>query len=194
MSVAGFVLGLIGTVLGVVSLGWQVATFLRRRPRPKLTAVVGRLTPEGLLTNDASGDVRGSLMDAAEQLDGIPLIIGVKVANAGGSPFHVAGWAIRSESDGTSLMPVEKSIGGADFPHVIPPGGNAVFLTELQHAHRFACTPEVEHTADSAETEGTEIQSAEAVEPPRIVLTVSSGARTYATKPIAPELISLGKG
>ena len=191
MSVAGFVLGLIATVLATASLGWQVVTFLRRRPRPKLTAVVGRLTPEGLVTNDASGDVRGSLLDTAEQVGGIPLIIGVKVANAGGSPFHVAGWAIRSEPDGTSLMPVAKPVGGADFPHVIPPGGSAVFLTELQHAHRFARAAD---SSDDEADESTEDREPVAAQPPRIVLTVSSGARTYATKPIAPELISLGKG
>ncbi|ORA15048.1 hypothetical protein [Mycobacterium asiaticum] len=170
MSVAGFVLGLVGTVLAVASLGWQLVTQRMQRPRPKLTPVVGRLTPDGLVTNDASRDVRESLADIAEQLEDIPLIIGVKVVNAGREPFHVAGWAVRSDPDGTSLVPLEKPIAGADVPHDIPPGGCALFLTELQHAYRFA-----------AGAEG---------ESPRIVLTVSSGARTYATKPVAPEVFS----
>jgi hypothetical protein len=124
----------------------------------------------------ASSDVRESLADAAERLQDSPLIIGVKVVNAGREPFHVAGWAIRADPDGTSLVPIEKPIAGADVPHDIPPGGSAVFLTELQHAHRFADA--------AAGTEGE----------PRLVLTVSSGARTYATKPIAPELVSLDQG
>ncbi len=81
MSVAGFVLGLVATVLAVASLGWQIGTFLRQRPRPRLTAVIGRLTPDGLLTNDASADVRECLSNAAEQFD--DLVIGVKVVNAG---------------------------------------------------------------------------------------------------------------
>ncbi|OBK16371.1 hypothetical protein [Mycobacterium asiaticum] len=169
MSVAGFVLGLIGTVLAVVSLGCHLVTWRLQRPRPKLTPVVGRLTPGGLVTNDASCDVRESLADAAEQLEDIPLILGVKVVNAGREPFHVAGWAIRSDPDGTSLVPIEKPIAGADVPFDVAPGGSAVFLTELQHVHSFA--------------------AAGAEQAPRIVLTVSSGARTYSTKPVAPELL-----
>lgn len=170
MSVAGFVLGLVGTVLAVASLGWQLVAQRMQRPRPKLTPVVGRLTRDGLVTNDASRDVRESLANIAEQLEDIPLIIGVKVVNAGREPFHVAGWAVRSDPDGTSLVPLEKPIAGAAVPHDIPPGGCALFLTELQHTYRFA-----------AAVEG---------ESPRIVLTVSSGTRTYATKPVAPELFS----
>lgn len=177
MGVAGFVLGVIGTVLAVLSLGWQLAGYRQQRPRLKLTPVIGRLTPDGLVTNDASSDVRESLAAAAEQLEDIPLIIGVKVVNAGRAPLHVAGWAIRSDPDGTSLVPIEKPIAGADVPHDIPPQGSAVFLTELQHAHRFAAAA---NTADAG-----------ADPPPRIVLTVSSGTRTYRTKPIAPELFSI---
>ena len=177
MSVAGFVLGLVATVLAVVSIGWQMGTLRLQRPRPKLAAVIGQLTSAGLVTNDASSDVRESLADAAQQLEDSPLIIGVKVVNAGREPFHVAGWTIRADPEGTSLWPIEKPIAGADVPHDIPPGGSAIFLTELQHAHRFADA--------AAGTEG---------EPARIVLTVASGARTYATKPVAPELISLDQG
>ena len=177
MSVAGFVLGLVATVLAVVSIGWHVVTLRLQRPQPKLTAVIGQLTSAGLVTNDAGSDVRESLADAAEQLEDSPLIIGVRVVNAGREPFHVAGWAIRADRDGTSLVPIEKPIAGADVPHDIPPGGSAIFLTELQDVHPFA---------DAAT--GTEGQ------PPRLVLTVSSGARTYATKPVAPELMSLDQG
>ncbi|BDB44744.1 MULTISPECIES: hypothetical protein [Mycobacterium] len=171
MSVAGFVLGLVATVLAVASLGWQIGTFLRQRPRPRLTAVIGRLTPDGLLTNDASADVRECLSNAAEQFD--DLVIGVKVVNAGRAPFHVDGWAIRSDPDGTSLVPIGKPVAGADVPHEIPPAGSAVFLTELAHAHHFS-------------------DVAAGVADQRLVLTVSSGARTYATKPIATELFSAG--
>ncbi|OBK23081.1 hypothetical protein A5634_06075 [Mycobacterium asiaticum] len=177
MSVAGLVLGIVATVLAVLSLGWQVTLLRLQRPRPKLTAVVGRLTRDGLVTNDASAEVRESLVGAAEQADESPLIIGVKVINAGRSSFHVAGWAIRSEHDGNSLVPVEKPIAGADVPHDVAPGGSAVFLTELAHAHRFA-----------AAGEGTEDGTR------RLVLTVSSGTRTYTTKPVAPELFSTRDG
>ncbi|MHA7648564.1 hypothetical protein ACX9NE_02095 [Mycobacterium sp. ML4] len=180
MSVAGLVLGVIGTVLAVISLGWQFTGYRLQRPRPRLSPVIGRLTPDGLVTNDASADVRESLAAVAEHLEDIPLIIGVKVVNAGRAPFHVGGWAIRSDPDGTSLVPVEKPIAGADVPHEIPPAGSAVFLTELRHAHRFAAA--AEKAGETADTAGP---------PPRIVLTVSSGTRTYRTKPVALELFSL---
>lgn len=171
MSVAGLVLGVVATVLAVVSLGWQAVTHSRQRPRPKLTPVIGRLTPEGLVTNEAGADVGKSLAEAAEQTEDI--VIGVKVVNAGRVPFNVAGWAVRSEPDGTSLVRVEKPTAGADVPHDIAPGGHAVFLTELHHVGRFA-------TATAAH--GDQQQ--------RIVLTVSSGKRTYATEPVAPEVFS----
>ncbi|QLL06583.1 hypothetical protein [Mycobacterium vicinigordonae] len=169
MSVAGLVLGVVATVLAVASLGWQIGTYLRQRPRPRLTAVIGRLTPDGLVTNDASADVRECLSNVAEQLE--DLVIGVKVVNAGRVPFHVDGWAIRCGPDGTSLIPIGKPIAGADVPHDIPPDGSAVFFTELQHAQHF-----------SADTGGPTDQP--------LVLTVASGTRTYATKPIAPEIFS----
>lgn len=178
MSVAGLVLGVVATVLAVISLGWQLVGYRQQRPRPKLKPVVGRLTTDGLVTNDASSDVREALAAVADQLEDVPLIVGVKVVNAGRAPFRVAGWAIRTDPDGTSLVPVEKPVAGADVPHEIPPQGSAVFLTELRHAQRFA---NAAHNAAGSEDPS-----------PRIVLTVSSGARTYRTKPIAPELFSLG--
>ncbi|PJE22166.1 MAG: hypothetical protein CK431_17960 [Mycobacterium sp.] len=177
MSVAGFVLGLVAAVVAVISLGWQLISYRHQRPCPKLKPVIGRLTPDGLVTNDASSDVRESSAAVADQLEDVPLIIGVKVVNAGRTPFHVAGWAIRTDPDGTSLVPVEKPVAGADVPHEIPPQGSAVFLTEFRHAQRFAAAA---HNAAGSEDPS-----------PRIVLTVSSGTRTYRTKPIAPELFSL---
>ncbi|MFV8319834.1 hypothetical protein [Mycobacterium sp. 23] len=177
MSVAGFVLGVVATVLAVISLGWQLVGYRRQRPRPKLKPVIGRLTTDGLVTNDASCDVREALAAVSDQLEDMPLIIGVKVVNAGRTPLHVAGWAIRTDPDGTSLVPVEKPVAGDDVPCEIPPQGSAVFLTEFRHAQRFAAA------ADNVA--GTDDP------PPRIVLTVSSGTRTYRTKPIAPELFSL---
>lgn len=175
MSVAALVLGIIATVLGVVSLGWQVSDRVRRGPRPKLTPLVGLLTPDGLVTNDASADVREVLTAAEANLSAGPFVIGVKVVNAGRAPFYADGWAVRADPGGTSLVPVEKPIGGNEVPQEIPVGGSAIFITELHQARRFA------EVAERAEGQ-----------PPRIVLSVSSGARTYVTKPVAPVLFSLG--
>jgi len=170
VTVAAFVLSVIATVFAVASLGWQVITALRARPRPKLTAVIGRLTPEGLVTNDAGPDVREAMLNTAESVPDGQLLLGVKVVNAGRAPFHVAGWAIRADPGGTSLVPVGEPVAGTAVPHDIAPGGSATFLTELQNAQHFAGAHD---------------------QPPRTLLTVSSGERTYVTKLVTTELLSL---
>lgn len=161
-------LGLVGTVLSVALLTWQVLR-LRTGPAPMLSPVVGLLTPDGLVTNDAGGQARASLENAAAQLPGGRYVIGVRVVNAGRAPLPVAGWAVRSDPDGTSLEPTRAS--GTPVPYDIPPGQTALFLTELQHVTAF---------------------SAAIAQPPRIVLTVSSRGRTHVTGTVAPELLSLG--
>ncbi|KAA1251564.1 hypothetical protein F0Q45_03810 [Mycobacterium simiae] len=174
MSVAGFVLGLVATVLAVASLIWQFFGF-RKRPEAKLTPVVGLLTPDGVVTSDAGNDARESLQNAAARFPEGRFVIGVKVVNTGRAPLHVASWAIRIGPNGTSLQPTRAS--GLEVPHDIPVGETAVLLTELQHVQRFVSAAE-----------------GAASQPPRIVLSVSSGARTYLTGPVAPGLLSLRSG
>ncbi|MGV7255923.1 hypothetical protein B1987_08630 [Mycobacterium kansasii] len=166
MSVAGFVLGLVATVLSVALLTWQV--WRARSPGPKVTPVVGYLTPDGLVTNDADSGARASLQNAAAQLPEGRYVIGVRVVNVGRVALPVAGWAIRSDPDGTSLEPAQTS--GAGVPYDISPGETAVFLTDLRHVTAFA---------------------AATAQPPRLVLTVSSGGRSHASRAVAPELWSL---
>ncbi|UGT90309.1 hypothetical protein [Mycobacterium ostraviense] len=50
MTVAPLILGIIGTVLAAGSLGWQVWSCVLQGARPKLTPVVGFLTPGGLVS------------------------------------------------------------------------------------------------------------------------------------------------
>lgn len=64
MTVAAFILGLLVFGVAVSSLTWQVYTFRMQGARPKLTPVVGYHYGCGLLTNDASRDVRESLRSA----------------------------------------------------------------------------------------------------------------------------------
>lgn len=110
MTVATFVLAVLGFGVGVSSLTWQIYTFLMQGARPKLTLVIGLHYGSGLVTNDATRDVRQSIRSAAEQLPAGALIIGVKIVNAGRAPFHVAGWALRSDPAGTSFVPVDNPI------------------------------------------------------------------------------------
>lgn len=54
VAVAAFVLGIVGTVLAALSLGWQVLSIALLGARPKLTPIVGVLTAGGIVTNDAT--------------------------------------------------------------------------------------------------------------------------------------------
>lgn len=115
------VLGIIGTVLAVVSLTWQVATFWRQRPRPRLTPVAGFLTPDGLVTNDAGTDTHEALFGTAQEVPPGQFIVGVKVVNPSRAPLHIAGWAVRADPGKTSLVPVDDPIEGNEVPTTYRP-------------------------------------------------------------------------
>lgn len=140
--------------------------------RPKLTPVVGMLTPGDMVTNDATRDVRTSLVSAAKQLSPGPLIVGVKAVNAGRAPFHVAEWTIRADPSGTAFKVVGEQIGSPAVPCDIPAGAEETFFMYLEGATNLK--------AGADRIEG---------KPQRIVATVSSGGRTYVSEPIAAELL-----
>jgi hypothetical protein len=174
VTVAAFVLGIIGTVLAAGSLAWQVWSFILQGARPKLTPIVGLLTAGGLVSNDATRDVRDSLKSAASQVPPGPLVIGMKVVNDGRAPFHVTGWAVRADPSAVSFVVLDNQIGGPTVPCDIPPSGEAIFVTELTHASGLAA-------------------GGEAVDgkPQQITLTVSSGSRKFTTKPVHPASLTL---
>lgn len=173
MTIAAFILSVLGFGVGVASLTWQVYTFLMQGARPELTPVIGIHYGHGYVTNDATRDVRESLRSAAAQLPRGLLIIGVKVVNAGRAPFHVARWALRSDPAGTSFVSVEIPIGCPEVPYDIAPGAEAIFFTDLDKVRGL--------TAASAAIDGR---------PQRLVATVTSGGRTFTSKPIhTPMLI-----
>ena len=120
-GVAAFVLAVIGTIVGA---------------RPKLTPIVGIRTAGGLASNDATRDVRESLASAANQLPPGPLVVGVKVVNAGRSPFHVAEWALRSDPSKTSFQQFDNPLGSPAVPCDIAPGASEIFFTELNAPRR----------------------------------------------------------
>jgi hypothetical protein len=67
VTVAAFVLGIIGTVLAAPSLTWQIVAFSLPGARPKLTPVVGVLSAGGLVSGPAARDVTDSQRRAIEQ-------------------------------------------------------------------------------------------------------------------------------
>jgi hypothetical protein len=177
MTVAAFALGIIGALLAAASLTWNIVAFLFQGARPKLTPVIGMLTAGGMVTNDATRDVRAALASVAEQLSPGPLIVGVKVVNAGRAPFHVAGWELRADPHGASFKVLDDPIGSPAVPCDIPAGAEKTFFMRLDGARALA-------------------SGCEAIEgkPQRIVVTMSSGGRTYVSKPVEPALLTLGEG
>ena len=176
MTVAAFVLAVLGFGLAASSLTWQVYTFLMQGARPKLTPIIGMLTPPGILTNDATRDIRSSLVSAAKQLPPGPLIVGVTVVNAGRAPFHVAKWSIRADPSGTSFGVIGEQIGSPEVPCDIPAGAERTFFMYLDAATNL------KSGADRIEGK-----------PQQIVATVSSGGRTFVSKPIASVNLHIGQ-
>lgn len=176
MTIAAFVLGVLGFGVGVASLSWNIIAFLYQGARPKLTPLVGVLPPGGpLITVDATKDRGDSLIRSAAQLPpGCP-VVGVKVVNAGRAPFHIAGWAVRADPSRVSFVVMGNQIFGPDIPHDLPPGADAIFLTDLLNARALASASE------AAENR-----------PQRVVITVSSGGRTFETKAVVRALLDIG--
>lgn len=176
MTVAAFVLAVLGFGVGVASLTWQVYTFLMQGARPKLTPVVGYHYGGGLLTNDATRDVRESLRSAISQFPpGGQFVVGVNVVNAGRASFHVAKWAIRVDPARTSFVSVDDPTGCPSVPHDIAPGAEATFFTGLVNIRALS--------AASGAIDRRRQQ---------VVATVTSGGRTYTSKPMA--LVNLTTG
>lgn len=174
MTVAALVLGIFGTVLAALSLGWNIAQYLLTGARPKLTPVVGIATPSGLAINDGTRDVAGPLLATAATLPPGPFVIGVTIVNDGRAPFHVTNWAVRADPSTVSFVPLGEQIGGPAVPCDIAPGAEATFVTELANGRALASAGEA---ADG--------------KPQRITITVTSGSRKFTTKPVMPKLLEL---
>ncbi|BBY67753.1 hypothetical protein [Mycolicibacterium helvum] len=176
MTIAAFILGLLGFGVAVSSLTWQVYTFLMQGARPKLTPVVGYHYGGGLLTNDASRDVRESLRTSISQFpQGGQFVVGVNIVNAGRAPFHVAKWALRADPARTSFVSVDDPLGCPSVPHDIAPGAEATFFTGVVNIRALSAASGV-------------------IDPrrQRIIATVESGGRTYTSKPIASANLAIG--
>ena len=175
MAVAAFVIAVIGAITGVVSLTWNVVSFLLEGGRPKLKPIVGFLSPRGPVYADATRDMRESLASAEGQIPAGPRVVGVEVTNAGRASFHVARWALRSEPGGISFTTLGAMTGSATIRTDIAPGASAMFYTDLNDAYALASAAKAAHG-----------------KPQRIVVTVESGGRVYTTKPITPANVALG--
>jgi hypothetical protein len=168
VTVAAFVLGIIGAVLATGSLGWNIASFVLQGARPKLTPVVGPNYGGGAFPIDATKDVRPFLRSVEAQLkaDAAERIIGVTVVNKGRADLRVTGWAFRGLPAGTVFLPPEVA-GCPSVPCSIPPGDEQTFFTTLGRIRLV--------TAFNEAVGGGR--------PQRLVVTVTSGGKTCTSKP-----------
>jgi hypothetical protein len=175
VEVAAFVLAVIGMTTGVASLTWNIVSFLLTGARPKLTPIIGFVSPRGPVYVDATRDKRDAVASAEAEVPAGVRIAGVVVTNAGRAAFHVADWELRSEPAGISFKTLGAMTGSAAIRCDIAPGASQIFYTDLNDAYALASS------AKAAKGK-----------PQRVVVTVKSGGRTYATKPIAAANLELG--
>jgi hypothetical protein len=174
VSVAALVLGIVGTVLAVCSLTWNVALFFLSGSRAKITPIVGVLAEGGLYAEPATTDPTDAVLSAAKKAPG-QYVIGVEVANRGRMPLHITGWALRAEPSEVSAVVVAGQLTGSMPPCDIAPGVTETFVTELQEARDL--------------TEGVQAIDPR---PQRVRAAVTSGGRVYRSKPIHPAALMIG--
>jgi hypothetical protein len=135
MTVAALVISIFGAVLAVVSLTWNIVSFLLQGARAKLTAVIGVRSDEGLVFGDQRDVSTYAFSRMLERFEG-PLVVGVKVVNAGRSALHVTEWGIQTEDiafGSRKFVPITNQM-GATPPCDIAPGAEATFATDARHA------------------------------------------------------------
>jgi hypothetical protein len=123
VTVAAFVLGLIGTVLATVSLSCPAAS-RHRRQRPKLVSVVALSREGNLSALPATPDI--AELVTTELASGNPIFVGVEVINRGRLPLHVSGWFWGFDATGRAVHP--RNTVGQSMPCQIEPGATATFL------------------------------------------------------------------
>ncbi|BBZ74387.1 hypothetical protein [Mycobacterium paraseoulense] len=171
MTVAAFILGIIGTLTGCLSFGWGIAQFVLTGARPKLTPVVCILSGGKLYAMPATKNVREDIQGSLAHLGG-KIVVGVEVVNAGRSPFHVIGWAWRTDPSG--IAAVEKDPQGQRPPCEVGAGASKTFVTEPGGV--------------VAAVKGSR---AKGVEPRTVYAWVSSGGRDYKSRPLPPEIVTM---
>ncbi|MFN3003021.1 hypothetical protein [Mycolicibacterium wolinskyi] len=174
MTVAALVLGIVGTVLAALSLGWNVAQYLLSGARPRLVPVIGAHYGGGAFPVDATVDARPTLLALEAQFDADPddRIVGVRVVNRGRADLRVTGWDFRVLPAGPRQFPA-LAPGSPAIPCTIPPGGEETFFTSAATVRAAAVV-----------TQAVDGRSQ------RLVATITSGGRTYESAPIYTPMLT----
>lgn len=173
MSVAALSIAIVGVILAASSLTWNIVLFLLQGARPRVTAIMGAVTADGnLIVGPALPGMVESITRTLEQFGG-PMVVGVEVTNAGRAPLHIHKWSVKAEPFGATLVPLNNGDLGAETPCDITPGATQSFVMNADQVRAMLA-------ASTAADQRAQ----------RVVCTVSSGTRTYRTKPIPVSLLA----
>lgn len=175
MSDAALAFGISGTALSVLSLGWQFYSFRLSGARPHLTPVIAANYGSGAFGIDATEDARPTLLAIEEQLNADPAdrIIGVTVVNKGRSDLRVTRWELRVMPAGARHF-LRTAPGSPAIPCTIEPGGEETFFTPAEAVRAAAMLARAYGSRQ------------------RLVMTITSGGRTYESAPIYTPMLTNG--
>lgn len=178
MDVAALVLGITGTLLAALSLGWNITQYRLSGARPELTPIIGADCGGGTLPIEATADVQSALaaIEAESETDPADRILGVTITNKGRADLVITRWSFRSEPTGAEFLPPTDP-GCPELPCTIPPGGALTLFTKLARIRFLVATGDI--------LGGGREQS--------IVATVTSGVRTLTSKPFYSPMLSDGE-
>lgn len=170
---AALVVSIVSALFTGGSLAFQAWSFRLQGKRAELTPVMGIHDGGGAVTADADFDGRPTLRQVEAQLPGGgQWFVGVRVVNTGRAALHVTGWALRAEPSGAVYHP-GLAPASPKTPCNIPPGGAETFFTPLETVRAIA-------SGLQSQGRGT----------PRLTVEVTSGNRTWKSKPIYGPLIT----
>lgn len=134
MSLAAFLLALVGLVVAMLSLGWQVASWALSGRRVKVNLLhgvqgrggfaTGKVKPGGAPLN--LGTMRSQGWDGIE-------VIAAEVINVGRAPVIVTRYSVHAVGAGMSYTPLRDWI-GPDLPFRLEPGASETWYSDIADA------------------------------------------------------------
>ena len=129
MTVANFVIALIGLIAAIVSLAWQAVTFVLSGIRPQCNMLHGAINPGRQFATYPITDRQLSLPSSVGSQGFTEEALFVTVHNAGRLPFTVKSWNLVLE--GGIKTGVLNNPFGPSLPHRLDVGEEATWAIEM---------------------------------------------------------------
>lgn len=129
MDVVTLVIAVLGLVLSVVSLGWQVAQHFLSGPRVRTELLWGGMAHDRVVT----GPNRGSL-DAFRHAGVTTAIFAVKGRNHGRLPIDVTGYSVEMDGAGGYSLPGWRP--NPSVPHRLDSGSEVAFYVPMEDVEK----------------------------------------------------------